>query len=536
MNIHHYAQFLINKYGLALVYNQFLLWCFLSVYTRESFYWLIILKSESHSNDKQKLKNLLILAFSILLLASLFDVLYRKFKIRLITELMNAHVNHSLNYIVGRNGKKILEMNLSEKFTAIENIGKGLRNVVEKSQLVINITGVFITVIISTRKLNVCLIIFLLACFNLIIYYVQKHTYKKQSVLQEKNQYLLDSLRNYIQDGKEKLINTDFNMDYCNQIYKTFGKNISEISHIESKIKLLNQIMIILITLIVVMSKYKNSSIMDIFIYILIIYDLDNFVWYLFELYKNNMSYTKTELYLNSFYTEKIDLDNPLYPVETKNISSFEIKRLENNSNVALKLQKPVKFKRGDVILCSGKSGQGKTTFFKFIKKVEIPSHIEIIVNENEMYTDCSCIKDKIYMVLQASPISFSQSLYGYITNYNEIFDKEKIKTSLKTACLDHIYNGENDLQIYIENLSGGEKNRLALSRVIYKILTSNYDIVLFDEIDANLDIDTSRKIIENLQALFSDKILFFIVHNDELKNLFVKTIIFENSNIVSNF
>ena len=77
---------------------------------------------------------------------------------------------------------------------------------------------------------------------------------------------------------------------------------------------------------------------------------------------------------------------------------------------------------------------------------------------------------------------------------------------------------------------------RLGLCQSLYHILSQEYDIILFDEIDVNLDLNTATKIFGNIFSLLKDKILFFIVHNEEIKPYFKKQIIFYNHTLHPNF
>ena len=121
------------------------------------------------------------------------------------------------------------------------------------------------------------------------------------------------------------------------------------------------------------------------------------------------------------------------------------------------------------------------------------------------------------------------------MSNHQKTPDIKLIQDLIPIVCLDHIFSGKNET-IHVDKLSGGEQMRLTLLQTLYNIIKGDYDIILFDEIDVNLDHNTSQKIFENILNYFQDKILFFIVHNEELKPLFSKTIIFQNNVLTPNF
>jgi hypothetical protein len=71
-------------------------------------------------------------------------------------------------------------------------------------------------------------------------------------------------------DAKQKIINNNFNLDYCLELFKSYFNNNLTLVKIENSINTYNSITVLLITLIIVLSKYKTSSIFDIFVYLLI--------------------------------------------------------------------------------------------------------------------------------------------------------------------------------------------------------------------------------------------------------------------------
>ena len=65
-------------------------------------------------------------------------------------------------------------------------------------------------------------------------------------------------------------------------------------------------------------------------------------------------------------------------------------------------------------------------------------------------------------------------------------------------------------------NLSGGEKQRLALARAFYR----DCDLLIFDEVTNKLDNDTSDEILKLIYSLRKNKILIMVSHDlNTLKN-----------------
>ena len=96
----------------------------------------------------------------------------------------------------------------------------------------------------------------------------------------------------------------------------------------------------------------------------------------------------------------------------------------------------------------------------------------------------------------------------------NEKIDKERMDFSIKMSCLDGlIAKLPQGLQTKVGNdgvrLSGGEKQRVALARSIYK----NPNIFFMDESTSALDSETEQKIIKNMKENFSEKTIILIAH-----------------------
>ena len=88
--------------------------------------------------------------------------------------------------------------------------------------------------------------------------------------------------------------------------------------------------------------------------------------------------------------------------------------------------------------------------------------------------------------------------------------------------------NGIEIEGVNYKNLSGGEKRRLdfifqlAFSDLIYYVFGFKSDLLVFDEIFDNLDLQSSLTIIDFIKNYYSeDKKIYFITHNNDLKTVF---------------
>ena len=93
------------------------------------------------------------------------------------------------------------------------------------------------------------------------------------------------------------------------------------------------------------------------------------------------------------------------------------------------------------------------------------------------------------------------------------------VKKSQLTDLVDKLPNGlETEIDEMGSNLSGGQIQRIGISRVLYE----NPSVIIFDESTNSLDIGSEKKILEIIQEIKKDKIIIFISHKLELlKNNF---------------
>lgn len=80
-------------------------------------------------------------------------------------------------------------------------------------------------------------------------------------------------------------------------------------------------------------------------------------------------------------------------------------------------------------------------------------------------------------------------------------------------------------------NLSGGEKQRLALARGIF--FAQESDIVLLDEPTSSVDLQNEHMIYENILSKFGDKCIVSAIHKLHLLDMFDHIYVFDDGRIV---
>ena len=103
---------------------------------------------------------------------------------------------------------------------------------------------------------------------------------------------------------------------------------------------------------------------------------------------------------------------------------------------------------------------------------------------------------------------------------------KKELDKVLKITLLDKVLKDRNISLDYIleengHNLSGGERQKILLARTLLR----NTDFIILDETMNEIDIESERRIIENIKTEY-DKTLILISHRKSNNDLFNKTVL----------
>ncbi|MDZ4864888.1 MAG: energy-dependent translational throttle protein EttA [Gemmatimonadota bacterium] len=140
---------------------------------------------------------------------------------------------------------------------------------------------------------------------------------------------------------------------------------------------------------------------------------------------------------------------------------------------------------RGGIVGVIGPNGAGKTTLFRMITGQETPDSGQLIVGKTVKYAYVDQSRD---------------SLVGDNTAYQEISGGEdemlfgSRKVNARAYCASFNFRG-SDQQKKVKDLSGGERNRLQLA----KVLKSGGNLLLLDEPTNDLDVDVLRALEDAL-------------------------------------
>ena len=160
--------------------------------------------------------------------------------------------------------------------------------------------------------------------------------------------------------------------------------------------------------------------------------------------------------------------------------------------------------KPGKTTAIIGGTGSGKSTILNLIPRLQDPTSGEILIDgKNIKDFKLKSLRDKISFTPQKAILFQGTVRSNLQTGKNDATDDE-IRSALSLAQVDFIENLSEEVTQGGSNFSGGQKQRLSIARAII----DSHDFYLFDDCFSALDMNTERKIKDNLKSLKDSSIL----------------------------
>ncbi|MEE2694095.1 MAG: ABC transporter ATP-binding protein/permease [Pseudomonadota bacterium] len=168
----------------------------------------------------------------------------------------------------------------------------------------------------------------------------------------------------------------------------------------------------------------------------------------------------------------------------------------------------------GQRIAVVGPSGSGKSTLSRLLFRFYDVDKGKITVDGHDIRAVSQNSLREIIGIVPQDTVLFNDTIYYNIAYGSPDATKEEVKSAAQLAHIDNFIKslpdgyqtmvGERGLK-----LSGGEKQRVAIARVILK----NPKILIFDEATSALDTGTEREIQENITELSRGRTTLIIAH-----------------------
>ena len=217
---------------------------------------------------------------------------------------------------------------------------------------------------------------------------------------------------------------------------------------------------------------------------------------------------------------EKIQEDKKPNFFDKNNIEKIEFINVDFSYNKNTKIFKnlSLKLNKNFIYGIKGSNGSGKSTFNDLLIGLHKPDKGKIQINDIDLEDiNQNWIKNISY--LSQSYFIFNDSIKNNITLdfsnaknidekiYNNSTEKTEIKEFVKTLS----EKDNTKILDFGRNLSGGQKQKIAFSRLLYK----NSNIIILDEAMSAMDFESRNKINELLISIKRDKIIIIISHHE---------------------
>ena len=168
----------------------------------------------------------------------------------------------------------------------------------------------------------------------------------------------------------------------------------------------------------------------------------------------------------------------------------------------------------GTVTAIVGSTGAGKSTLLNLLLRLyEIDSGTLTIDDVDQRDIRVQALRHAIAVVLQEN-VLFPTSIKDNIKYAAPNATDDEIRAAARVACADTFIEAlsegyDTTLGERGSKLSTGQRQRLSIARAILK----DAPILILDEPTASLDIATEHRVLQQLAAWGTDKIIFFVTH-----------------------
>ena len=217
------------------------------------------------------------------------------------------------------------------------------------------------------------------------------------------------------------------------------------------------------------------------------------------------------------YFDMPIEIQNKENPITLENVEgNIEFKNVEFSYNSDRQILKDINFelKSGKSIALVGPSGSGKSTIANLIPRLYDVCNGTITLDGVDVRDlDLAWLRDKIGIVSQETYLFNGTIRENLLYAKPDATDEEIMDACKKANIEDFILSQEKGLDTMVGNrglkLSGGEKQRLSIARVLLK----DPVLLIFDEATASLDSISEKKIQDAINPIIDSRTSILIAH-----------------------
>ena len=409
------------------------------------------------------------------------------------------------------------------------------------SQIII-VTLTFIGLLIYNYKVTIFIVIALFTFYLFYILVIGSRIYsasKLNTNFKKKTiQYLNDIFsviktlvfkknKSKFYDKLENILSENYKINSFEQIIGAMVKNLFEIYFIT----------IILIFIYFKENAFQINTLLTYGIFIFAAYKIVPSLHLLYRYFvaflgsSNSLKLITQELTDINQYSEIVENNFQINEIQLQNVSFSYDKKKDVLKNINYKLP------QNKTIGICGRSGSGKSTFIDLVSGLMSSTSGNILINKKADLTNSSIlVSNSAYCAQKTILIDDTIQNNICLEADTSSIDKNLLLKSIEVAELnDFVKSFKDGINTIIGEdgvrVSGGEAQRINIARTIY----SNRKLIFFDESLNNLDMITSKKILDNLKKMQLGKIIFFITHDLRLLSDFEEVLIFDDGVLIES-
>ncbi|MBR5949083.1 MAG: ABC transporter ATP-binding protein [Clostridia bacterium] len=217
------------------------------------------------------------------------------------------------------------------------------------------------------------------------------------------------------------------------------------------------------------------------------------------------------------YYDMPIEIEQPENPViPAKNTGSVEFKNVDFSYDSERQILKNISFtlESGRSVAIVGPSGSGKSTMINLIPRLyDVQGGSVIFDGVDVREQDLEHLRSNIGIVSQETYLFNGTIRDNLLYAKPDATDDELIEACKKANIYDFIEKQELGLGAIVGNrglkLSGGEKQRISIARVLLK----NPALLIFDEATSALDSISEQKIQDAIDPIIKERTSILIAH-----------------------
>lgn len=499
-----------------------------------NFYFQISISCIQEGQEIKLLKFIVIFFFIILLFKVIINYIKTYYlnylNKNLDTELFSLFLEHIFKLPL----KFIQNRTTGEIVTRIDELSD-TKNLFSKifSTLILNtilILGAIVTLFLINSKL------FFLLCLVIFIYLIVGLLFSK--IIYHKVKENIEATTNF---NTTLIENVDMNFSIKNLnlirefIYRIENKLILMLKSNFSFINILNvielmknfiyEIGLFIITTLGVYLIYKGE------LELLSLVTFNSVILYLFNPVKELVNLVPKYNYLKASFSKlseflAVEIEKEQGGLKRIVEPTITVKDLTYSYDLFNKIINKVNFtiKSKEKVLLSGPSGSGKSTICKLIYRSlgTYSGNIEFN-NTSECDYSLKAIRENILYVGQNEKL-FTGTIRENIICFRNISD-EKFKQVCKICKLEEIINKRPNryntiINASLNNLSGGEKQRIILARALLK----KAKVIILDEALSEVNVNMEKEILDNIFKYFNNHTIIYVTHKN-VEDKFTKII-----------